>query len=437
MVTNSYKGEKKFYGDKSKGSRFYCPTYSTMIVESKRAVFLEEGTDDDEPLPILNESQPVIYEPEPVMDKSQPAVDEPRLIVDVPLRRSHRVRRSAIPDDYIVYLQEHDFDLGVDDDPITYGQDVQSSKSSDWMDAMIDELRSMDTNQVWDFPEFFTSSDKGFEELKITIEGFKKEEDDLKERINHLMVKFSNSKLSSDSDVLEGWTAVGEQEQSKDESHFIDKGGLKGLKDRDNYYKETNNRDDSTNIAEDFEEIGRDDAVMSDFCVGTGREDDCIDILAKNGQLSVELGADVCCMLGDLMFRLSERKQVLEQFHEIRSALESLIKNMENIARMVYIWHQQQHIRNTVSNSNQMSKWRKIQFPKKFGTWMNSRCGTFHECKSLIQGKEEVMGDFEEIEAYLNENEMGLEEEMSELKLAREALLDREGCVLHVWCSHV
>ena len=30
----------------------------------------------------------------------------------VPLRRSTRERGSAIPDDYVVYLQEYEFDLG-------------------------------------------------------------------------------------------------------------------------------------------------------------------------------------------------------------------------------------------------------------------------------------------------------------------------------------
>ncbi|KAK1581876.1 hypothetical protein Q3G72_009867 [Acer saccharum] len=81
------------------------------------------------------------------MDEPQPAVDKPQPVVDVPVRRSQREHRSAIPDDYIVYLQEHDFDLGVDDDPRNYGQAVQSSQSSKWMDAMVDELRSMDANQ--------------------------------------------------------------------------------------------------------------------------------------------------------------------------------------------------------------------------------------------------------------------------------------------------
>ena len=33
------------YANKSKGYRFYCPSYSMKIVESKRTEFLEEGTD--------------------------------------------------------------------------------------------------------------------------------------------------------------------------------------------------------------------------------------------------------------------------------------------------------------------------------------------------------------------------------------------------------
>ena len=175
------------YADKSKGYRFYCPTHSMRIVESKRVVFLEEGTDIGKNMqteefafeeerpgnptsstsldivipslyehhdePVIDEPQPVIFEPEPVIDEPQLVVDEPQPIVHVPLRRSQRVRRSAIPDDYVVYLQEHDFDLGEDDDPWTYDQAVQSSQSSKWMDAMIDELRSMDTNRVWDLVE--------------------------------------------------------------------------------------------------------------------------------------------------------------------------------------------------------------------------------------------------------------------------------------------
>ncbi|RVW72201.1 hypothetical protein CK203_059511 [Vitis vinifera] len=38
--------------------------------------------------------------------------------VQVPLRRSTRERRSTISYDYVVYIQEHEFDMGLEDDPI-------------------------------------------------------------------------------------------------------------------------------------------------------------------------------------------------------------------------------------------------------------------------------------------------------------------------------
>ncbi|TXG49740.1 hypothetical protein EZV62_025615 [Acer yangbiense] len=139
IVVNSTIGSKRQredgYADKSKGYRFYCPTYSMKIVESKHAVFLEEGADvgtdtqamefafeeersayptlstpsnivippllehcdeplsdqDDEPLPVIEEPQPIIYEPELVMDEPQPTIDEPQPVVDVPVRRSQRL----------------------------------------------------------------------------------------------------------------------------------------------------------------------------------------------------------------------------------------------------------------------------------------------------------------------------------------------------------
>ena len=39
--------------------------------------------------------------------------------VQVQLRRSTRERRSTILDDYVIYLQEHEFDMGLEDDPIS------------------------------------------------------------------------------------------------------------------------------------------------------------------------------------------------------------------------------------------------------------------------------------------------------------------------------
>ena len=55
-------------------------------------------------------------EPVQVHEKVTQEPQEPQ--VQLPLRRSTRKIRSIISDDYVVYLQEHDFDMGLEDDQI-------------------------------------------------------------------------------------------------------------------------------------------------------------------------------------------------------------------------------------------------------------------------------------------------------------------------------
>ena len=57
------------------------------------------------------------------MDEPHEAVNEQQ---EVTLRRSQRQRRFAITDDYVVYLQESEFDLGIEADPISFPQAIQS-----------------------------------------------------------------------------------------------------------------------------------------------------------------------------------------------------------------------------------------------------------------------------------------------------------------------
>ena len=71
---------------------------------------------NDLPLPIVN--------PTPVVDPIQPQVVE-----ELPVRRSVRERRSAISDDYIVYLGENDYDIGYVVDPKTYKKAISSGNS--------------------------------------------------------------------------------------------------------------------------------------------------------------------------------------------------------------------------------------------------------------------------------------------------------------------
>ena len=104
---------------------------------------------DQAPIPnIVQEADPNqnnIKEP-PVPEEQTLPPPEP-----TPLRRSIRERRSALPDDYIVFLQEHEFDIGaVEDDPINFHQALESSKSQEWINAMNEEIKSMKDNDVWD-----------------------------------------------------------------------------------------------------------------------------------------------------------------------------------------------------------------------------------------------------------------------------------------------
>ena len=69
------------------------------------------------------------------------------------LRRSTRVRKSSIPNDYIVYLQELDYNIGAENDPETFSQAMSSKESNSWYNAMKEEMNSMASNRVWDLVE--------------------------------------------------------------------------------------------------------------------------------------------------------------------------------------------------------------------------------------------------------------------------------------------
>ena len=83
----------------------------------------------------------------------------------MPLRRSTRERRSALPYDYIAYLQEHESSTSPDwidvekdefehivmeDDPVNFHQIMESANSQQFLEAMNEEMQSMKDNDVWD-----------------------------------------------------------------------------------------------------------------------------------------------------------------------------------------------------------------------------------------------------------------------------------------------
>ena len=53
-----------------------------------------------------------------------------------------RTRKFAIPNDYFCYLQKVEYDLGDEDDPVTYKSDL-------WKAATSKELASIASNHVW------------------------------------------------------------------------------------------------------------------------------------------------------------------------------------------------------------------------------------------------------------------------------------------------
>jgi hypothetical protein len=53
----------------------------------------------------------------------------------------------------VVYLQESGFDIETCKDFVSFSQAIEGNDSVRWIDAMNDELKSMDQNKVWDIVE--------------------------------------------------------------------------------------------------------------------------------------------------------------------------------------------------------------------------------------------------------------------------------------------
>ncbi|KAL6330219.1 hypothetical protein AAG906_040141 [Vitis piasezkii] len=93
------------YFERSRGFKFYDPQLGPSL---KRAMLSS--------LRMLNSSCSS-YGTDSSSSKVTQQPQEPQ--VQVPLRRSTRERISTISDDYVVYLQEHEFDMGAEGDPIS------------------------------------------------------------------------------------------------------------------------------------------------------------------------------------------------------------------------------------------------------------------------------------------------------------------------------
>ncbi|KAJ9675422.1 hypothetical protein PVL29_024372 [Vitis rotundifolia] len=161
----------------SRGSKFYCPSHTTRIIESDRAVYFEDEVNVDlnfvpREIPFGEEHVVIPFPTSHVPNVDVPIVQplatnqgehgdqvEPDILVDgtviegSPLRRSQRVHRPAILDDYMIYLQEHEYDGYDASDPVTYQEAIHCPQFTSWKEAMDDEMNSMYMNGVWDLIE--------------------------------------------------------------------------------------------------------------------------------------------------------------------------------------------------------------------------------------------------------------------------------------------
>ena len=152
------------FSEQSRGYKF-CDLMTKSISESVNARFFEDvefARGDMARDFVININEGFI--PDFVQDTTnQDNVEEPPIQevipeeqtlspqAHMPLRRSTKEMKSALLDDYIVFLQEHQVDNGImEDDPINFHQAMESSNSQKWIDAMNEEMKSMKDNDVWD-----------------------------------------------------------------------------------------------------------------------------------------------------------------------------------------------------------------------------------------------------------------------------------------------
>ena len=147
----------------SRGLRFYCPSHTTRVIESNQVIYFEDDTGPSQgPREIVFKEHPVFIPlsiasaliSSPIVDQypiaatnDEPIEDvdpvvlyvdleAPDVVMDIPLRRLERARMPTISYDYIIYLQEHEYDVGDVSDPTTYKEVISSPQFNFWIDVM-------------------------------------------------------------------------------------------------------------------------------------------------------------------------------------------------------------------------------------------------------------------------------------------------------------
>ncbi|RVW72007.1 Retrovirus-related Pol polyprotein from transposon TNT 1-94 [Vitis vinifera] len=116
------------YAERSKGYKFYCPSHSTRIVESRNAKMPFKFQTGDR---------------QPIIEAPQIANDNP---VDQVVQDSPEIVEQPVE-------QQLDYDIGAENDLETFSQAISCKESNLWYDAMKDEMNSMASNGVWNLVE--------------------------------------------------------------------------------------------------------------------------------------------------------------------------------------------------------------------------------------------------------------------------------------------
>jgi hypothetical protein len=165
------------YPNNAKGFRFYCPTQGRKIIEAINAKFLENDVRDSighetgessskgekvliaihviqerVEIPLIEQTT---EEPQPtILDNPHSPTPSPEHNVDaLPIRHSQRERRPVNHDDYYIFLEEKDSNIGCFPDPENYSEAICSDLFNIWIEAMNDEIISMIHNNVWELVE--------------------------------------------------------------------------------------------------------------------------------------------------------------------------------------------------------------------------------------------------------------------------------------------
>ncbi|KAL6327918.1 hypothetical protein AAG906_027329 [Vitis piasezkii] len=135
------------------GSRFYCPSHTTRIIESDRVVYFEDEVNVDPnfvPREIPFGEEHVVI---PFPTSHVPNVDVPIVQQPATNQGEHGDQVESHSADDTIVNGEHEYDGYDASDLVTYQEAIHCPQFTSWKEAMDDEMNSMYMNGVWDLVE--------------------------------------------------------------------------------------------------------------------------------------------------------------------------------------------------------------------------------------------------------------------------------------------